>query len=230
MKKLLAIVIAAAICLSMSGCGLIFNIAKGVMEENAYTTVIEGDVETVPDIPEESTDENAEFSEAPEAEPSSDTEEPAADTEDEAVADLLDSLDFYSFDEGIHLMMEKGMEESQADGFTAYALSDTAMFAAIKEDAAVFSDAGLDINDYDLEDYAAIVQQGNGVEEPFTEDIVGNLSVTYTSNQNGTDFFYYATVKEGTDCFWVITFACYAEDQDLYLPQFQVWGASIVTD
>lgn len=209
MKKLLALILVAAMCLSMSGCALVYNIAKDVIEETVSATVTEDSDAPAEDVPEV---------------------EEEAPAEDEDVSELLDGLEFYTYPDGIHLMMEAGMEESEADGFTVYSYSNTAMFAAIKEDAAVFSDAGLDINDYDLNEYAEIVQQGNGLEETFTEDIVGNLSVTYTSNQNGTDFFYYATVKEGTDCFWVVTFACFEEDKDTYLPQFQVWGASIVTD
>ena len=209
MKKFLAILLVAAMCLSMSGCVVVRSVTKSLLKDVVSDVLSEENSVSTENVPE-----------MPEVEPEV----------DEETEELLDGLEFYTFPEGIHLMMEEGMEISESEGFTVYASDNNAMFAAVKEDSAVFESAGLDIDDYTLEEYAEIVQDGNNMEQPFEEDIVGNLSITYTSNQNGTDFFYYATVKEGTDCFWVVTFACFEEDKDTYLPEFQVWGASIVTD
>lgn len=204
MKKLIAILLVMVMCLSMSGCALILNLAKqGAEKITTETDVIYDDEAPADDTPE--------VEETPEE------------------ADPFEGLSFYSYD-GVSLFMEDGMVESEGEGFTVYAYSNTSMFAGIKEDASVFTDAGLDINDFTLEDYAEIVQNGNGLETPFAVDAAGNLSATYNSNQNGTDFFYYATVKQGTDAFWVFTFACFAEDEALYLPQFQLWASSMVLD
>ena len=46
---------------------------------------------------------------------------------------------------------------------------------------------------------------------PFRYDRYGSLATTYTapSDEAGNeDFFYYVTVKEDTDCFWLIQFVC----------------------
>ena len=207
MKKLLAILLVAAMCLSMSGCALIFSAAKLGADETIQETYTETEV-----IPDES------------------SEAPVSEISEEESVNSLAGLESYSYSEGISLMMEEGMARQDTEDFTIYAYSNTAMFAAIKEDASVFSGAGLDIADYDLEEYAGIVQQGNGLDASFAKDEAGNLSVTYNSNQNGTDFFYYATVKQGSDSFWVVTFACFAEDEATYLPQFKIWAATINCD
>lgn len=140
-----------------------------------------------------------------------------------------EKLQSYTF-EDLTVQLPKGETEEQ-DGFQAfYTNGDKFMMSGIREDAELFASLGYDINDVTLEDYAGFVQQGNGLTDAFQKDEYGNLYVTYNRTIDGNDFFYYSTVKQGTNCFWVVSFACLSKNEATYLPKFMNYASQITVD
>ena len=138
-------------------------------------------------------------------------------------------LTTYIFD-GFTAQLPKG-EVDDMEGFVAYYYNDNFMMSALKEDQDTFGQYGADINDYTLEDYAELVLYANEIDDDtFQEDEYGNLYITYERESGGQDFFYYSTVKEGTQSFWVITFACFDGEEGTYLPQFKEYASLLEFD
>ena len=137
-------------------------------------------------------------------------------------------LTTYTFD-GFTAQLPKG-DVDDMEGFVAYYYNDNFMMSALKEDAETFAGYNANIDDYTLEDYAEMVEYANGVEDSFELDEKGNLSITYQREAEGRNFFYYSTVKQGTQSFWVITFACFDGEEGTYLPQFKEYASLLEFD
>ncbi len=126
--------------------------------------------------------------------------------------------------------MMAGMEAGEAEGVDVFYSADDCMMSALREGFDVFASVGLDGEATTLEEYAALVEQAGGLTTSFETDGNGNPFMTYTSVVDGNDIFYYATLRKGTDAFWVVNFACMDAQQAEYLPQFEQWSNSIVVE
>lgn len=136
----------------------------------------------------------------------------------------------YSNGTGLTVEMPKGMEPFSAEGFAMAYAADDIMMSAVKESFDDYAELELDLAAMSLEEYARLTREINGLEQDFSVDGAGNLFVTYSANIDGRDYFYYSTLRKGTDAFWVVTFACPEKNSDKYCEAFEGWSASIEVD
>jgi len=136
----------------------------------------------------------------------------------------------YSNDTGLTIIMPEGMKSFSADGFAMAYHADDVMMSAVKENFSDYTELELNLEAMRIEEYAQLTQEINGLEHPFTADESGNFFVTYNAHIDGQDFFYYSTIRKGTDAFWVVTFACPEKHSIDYLPAFEIWSTSIVVE
>ena len=127
---------------------------------------------------------------------------------------------------GLTIQMEKGLTQATQSGFDAFFSGDRAAMAGVKETADEFTPLGYDVNSLSEEDYASMVAEANGF-EGFTKNANGRFVYTYVENVEGDDYFYYTTVRKGSDCFWVINFFCANDDAKEYQPKFNQWAETI---
>ena len=120
------------------------------------------------------------------------------------------------------------MKYEKTEGMTMFYASDTCMMSGVKETFEEYKAAGVDAAAMSMEDYAALIQQANGLEAAFTLDANGNYVMTYNKDVGGKAFFYYTTLRKGTTAFWVVSFACMEQDREAFMPEFELWANSIV--
>jgi len=131
---------------------------------------------------------------------------------------------------GISVVMPEGMAPFTADGFVMAYSADEVMMSAVREGYDDYAELELNLEAMSTEEYAELTQSVNGLKNSFAADEQGNLFVTYTANIDSVDYFYYSTIRKGSDAFWVITFACAEEQQEKYFPAFEEWSGSITVN
>ena len=111
----------------------------------------------------------------------------------------------YTMNCGLTFFGPKGLQEEETEAMAGYMKSSYHLVMVIREDK-----AGTVLENATAREYADMLAGSNGL-TPFVEDRYGNLATTYTAagyEEDLEDFFYYVTVKEGTDCFWLIQVVC----------------------
>ena len=110
----------------------------------------------------------------------------------------------YTMECGLTFFGPSGLKEEETEAMAGYMKSSYHIVMVIREDK-----AGTVLENATAEEYAKMLADSNGL-TPFQTDRYGSLATTYTaeSNEDNEDFFYYVTVKEGTDCFWLIQIVC----------------------
>ncbi len=134
----------------------------------------------------------------------------------------------YSNGTGLTITMPEGMESFSADGFSMAYHADDVMMSAVRENFSDYTELELNLEAMSIDEYAQLTQEINGLEHTFAADTSGNLFVTYCANIDGQNYFYYSTVRKGSDAFWVVTFACPEKHSEEYIKAFEEWSASIV--
>ena len=81
-----------------------------------------------------------------------------------------------------------------------------------------------------LEEYAELSATAYALDPGYAADANGNLVTTYNADVDGTNFFYYTTLRQGSDCFWTINFACEDAKKAEFTDLFTQWNASIVAE
>ena len=134
----------------------------------------------------------------------------------------------YDTGAGLVITMDAGMEEFEVEGMTKAYVDNKVLFTCVKETNDELAAVGFE--NISLEEYAELSQLAYGLETPYAADANGNLVTTYNADVDGQSWFYYVTLREGTDGFWTITLACADSDKAVYADKFATWNASIVVD
>lgn len=134
----------------------------------------------------------------------------------------------YDNGSGLTVVMPEGMQDLQQEGFVMSYADNHTLMTAVREGFAEYVDYGFDLENMTMEEYAELCQDVNGLEEPFTADANGNYYTTYTADVDGDNFYYYCTLRKGSDAFWVVTFACLESEMAKYEAEFVNWSNSIV--
>lgn len=111
----------------------------------------------------------------------------------------------YTMECGLTFFGPSGLKEEETEAMAGYMKSSYHIVMVIREEK-----PGTVLENATAEEYAKMLSDSNGL-TPFRYDRYGNLATTYTaaSNEEGNeDFFYYVTVKESADCFWLIQIVC----------------------
>ena len=111
----------------------------------------------------------------------------------------------YTMDCGLTFFGPSGLKEEKTEAMAGYMKSGYHIVMVIREDK-----NGTILENATAEEYAKLLSDSNGL-TPFVTDRYGSLATTYAapSDEEGNeDFFYYVTVEEGADCFWLIQIVC----------------------
>lgn len=127
----------------------------------------------------------------------------------------------YTLESGITLTAESGMTEKAQAPFTTTLQGNNSMVTFMEENKAILTPG------MTLEDYAAVVESGNGLSAPFALDGSGNLANSYVRETDGSEFFYYITAHETDSSFWLVQMVCLNDQREVYEPLFQQWLATV---
>ena len=111
----------------------------------------------------------------------------------------------YTLKCGLTFFGPSGLKEEETEAMAGYMKSGYHIVMVIREDK-----NGTILENATAEEYAKLLSDSNGL-TPFQYDTYGNLATTYTAESDeagNEDFFYYVTVKESEDCFWLIQIVC----------------------
>ena len=133
---------------------------------------------------------------------------------------------------GLKLQLPENMTAADADGtgFSAIYNNNTAAVSIVREGYDDYAEMGMDISAITLEEYQELVVEANGLTESFQSAPNGQPYITYTREAEGDTFFYYTTLRKGSDAFWIVNYNCFADQQNTYLSQFESWAETIVVD
>lgn len=130
-------------------------------------------------------------------------------------------LYWYDLGCGMQLYAMPDMKAGAVEGYHA---------ALIGGDVVVllFSEAKSQVGEgFCLEEYAHAVTSANGLED-CTLDAYGNLGTVFTrEDSQGVSYFYYMTVKESRDAFWICQITCPEEQASRKAEDFHRWSATL---
>ena len=117
---------------------------------------------------------------------------------------------------------EAGLESETVEGYTACLASyDVAIFF-LEENK-----TELDLDGLTLEEYAELYEI-YGIITGFEVDAYGNIASSFVSEGgDGEEYFYYVTVKETEESFWLVQSACLSAESESYVDVFAQWHATI---
>lgn len=145
-----------------------------------------------------------------------------ANTSDDPLADLT----LYESDTGISLYMEKGYEESEAEGVTCCFKGDI-LVSCREETFETLESVGYD-GSLSIEEYAELLVSYNGTGAQVLSDDYGNVYFVYEQEVMDVPLTYYAYVDKGSNSFWTTNFLCPTENVDDWAEKFALWGSTIV--
>lgn len=128
-----------------------------------------------------------------------------APLEGEALAVDTTNMKEYTMGCGLTFFGPKGLQEEETEAMAGYMKSGYHIVMVIREDK-----NGTILENVTAEEYGEMLTRSNGL-DPFVRDRYGNLATTYTApseEEGNEDFFYYVTVEEGAECFWLIQIVC----------------------
>lgn len=142
--------------------------------------------------------------------------------ENEGISLDYSSLEYYDLGCGIGMYALPGLQLQDAEGFTACLGSHDAIILVMQDNKEANDLVGLS-----LQDYADLVSQTNAL-DLFTQDNYGSLQTSfYSSDETGMQYYNLLTVKETEDSFWVIQYACSADNQATYARDFSLSCSSV---
>lgn len=129
----------------------------------------------------------------------------------------------YTMNCGLTFFGPSGLKEEKTEAMAGYMKSGYHLVMVIREDK-----AGTVLENATAEEYAAMLSGSNGL-DPFITDRYGNLATSYTAEgyeEASEDFYYYVTVKESTDCFWLIQIVCPISLSEMSADEMAQWSAT----
>lgn len=132
------------------------------------------------------------------------------------------NLDHYTLDSGISFYGPGGLEEEDIDGMAAYLDSGFFLYMVIEEPK-----TGTALENSTLEEYAAILTDQNNL-DPCIVDRYGSLATCYVADSytGHTAFFYYVTLWETEESFWMVQMVCPGEVAEKYVDSMAMWSST----
>lgn len=127
---------------------------------------------------------------------------------------------------GMSITLTTDFVEKDIVSQTVYYESRKAIVTALKEEFTSFPGAA----DYTIERYTDLTISGNNLDsQAYSREGQAYMYFSYQRSVSGKTYYYLATTHKMSDAFWLIQFACMADDKDKYIEQFLKW-ADTVTD
>lgn len=125
---------------------------------------------------------------------------------------------------GMSITLTSEFVEKEIVSQTVYYESRSVIVMALKEEFSAYPG----VADYSLERYTNMTISGNNLDAQYQQREGQNyLYFSYQRSSSGKTFYYLATTHKMSDAFWLIQFACVAEDKDKYSEQFLQWADTI---
>lgn len=134
----------------------------------------------------------------------------------------------YDVGNGLSITLPADMQEVEMEGFAKILANDKVGVYFVRETVDELAAVGLE--NLTLEEYAELSEAAYALENPYTADANGNLVTTYNADVDGTNFFYYTTLRQDADSFWTINFACEDSAKAEFTDLFTQWNAGIVME
>ena len=128
----------------------------------------------------------------------------------------------YKLESGLCFSGPQGLGDAEVEGMAAYLRNAYFLVLAIEEPK-----TGTVLENITKQEYAAMLAENNGL-DPFVTDCYGNLATTNTalSYEGKTMFFYYVTVLETENSFFLIQIATPEELAQDNVLDMAAWSAS----
>lgn len=131
--------------------------------------------------------------------------------------------------DGLTVTLTDEFKKNTVGGYTVcYATSDVAVFA-LKEPFSLLE--GLD--ELSLDDYAQLVLNANaskGATEISKKDGLTSMEYDFLNEAEDQLYSYYCAMFKSGDAFWLVQFACKAEDYDEHRATFVNWAKTVSFD
>ncbi len=128
--------------------------------------------------------------------------------------------------EGMELTLTKEFRESEYEGYTAVYDSRNVAVFALKESFSLLE--GLE--DYSLEDYAALVMQNNNQASsaaPSSNNGLTWFEYDFFNEEEDVTYHYFTYMYKASDAFWIVQFAANVEKLDTYGDKIVEWAKSV---
>ena len=127
---------------------------------------------------------------------------------------------------GMEIQLPTEFQALEGTGYTVCYEASTAAVFALRESF----DLAEGVADLTLAEYADLVRVANASKSPSeVKEEEGLMLIEYTffvESQN-EDYVYLTTMFKTSDAFWMIQFACRAENYETYRPHFIKWAKSV---
>ena len=131
---------------------------------------------------------------------------------------------------GLTVELEAGLADDSDEYYDLFLYNDDYAFMAIKESFDLFTEKDYDPNTMTIDDYCKMIVDINELNGQFEKDSYNNPCMAYINEVEGESYYYYTTVRKGSDAFWIVTFYTFAAQKDIYAGQFEQWANTIVVD
>lgn len=137
----------------------------------------------------------------------------------------------YTDEAGIAVRLPEGFVEFEQKGFTYSLYKDDVFFFSMRESFADLKAKYEMPDSASLIEYAQLVAVGNGIDTQLVVESKDKVYFTYSSpSGEGTEHYFYATFKKGSDAFWLCQFACPADKYETMKEDFDKWSDKIKVD
>ena len=142
--------------------------------------------------------------------------------EGEIIPVSTDGLQEYALDCGLTFYSVPSLFSETVEGYAACLWNDGITILILEENKAENS-----LTYLTLENYANLYET-YGIVTGFAVDPYGNLATSFVEQGgDGNEYFYYVTVKETEESFWLIQTCCLSSEATLYADAFAQWNATI---
>lgn len=113
----------------------------------------------------------------------------------------------------------------ELEGARVYLESDDALIIAYKDTFQELEALGI-TKDSSLNDYLELIIKNNNYEYEVKEDD-GLVYFEYEEDVDDSNYYYFVLALKSDDAFWLVNFACLAQDKDEFKLDFMDWAKTI---
>lgn len=126
----------------------------------------------------------------------------------------------YTLDVGAQITLPEGLTQVDMEGYDVFMHNNRVAFALNHEEKPA---------DWTLEDYAAALSEGYGI-ATLAQNSHGVLASAYSTENEGVVNYYYITVYETEEAFWVCQIFCLESAVETYGNDIARWASSLTFD
>ena len=132
------------------------------------------------------------------------------------------NMTHYELECGFSFYGPGNLKEQKTEAMAAYMDSGFFLVMVIEEPK-----AGTAVENMTAQEYADLLTTRNNI-APCATDRYGNLATCYVADSitGESDFFYYVTVKETAESFWLVQFVCPGETADTHVDNMAQWSST----